>query len=72
MLDSNYHTDRPARLTALIAQELCHYNVDIEAFSDTRLPDEGKVVTLSTGKIIVARKLEFTALALLKRGPLYL
>ena len=43
MLDSNLNTDRPARRTALIAQELARYDIAIAALSETRLPDEGSL-----------------------------
>jgi len=36
-------TDRPARRTALIAAELCRYDVDIAALSETYLADEGSL-----------------------------
>jgi len=39
----NEDTDRPARRTALIATELCRYDVDIAALSETRLADEGSL-----------------------------
>ena len=39
----NEDTDRPARRTALIAAELCRYDVDIAALSETRLADEGSL-----------------------------
>ena len=35
------NTARPERRTALIAKELAHYRIDIEALSETRLADEG-------------------------------
>jgi exonuclease III len=41
MLDSERLTDRPPRRTALIAQELSRYQIDIAALSETRLADEG-------------------------------
>ena len=66
MLDSS-HTDRPARRTALIAQKSSRYNVDIVALSETRLPGKGSLTEdqsgYTTGKVIEARRLEFTALA---------
>ena len=43
MLDRPDATDRPARRTALIAQELSRYGVDIAALSETRLADEGSI-----------------------------
>ena len=43
MLDLPYPADRPARRTALIAQELSRYNVDIAALSETRLLAEGSL-----------------------------
>ena len=43
MLDRSDRTDRPARRTALISQELSRYNVDIAALSETRVSDEGSV-----------------------------
>ena len=43
MMDQPNHSDRPARRTALIAQELSRYNVDIAALSETRLADEGSL-----------------------------
>ena len=43
MLDRHETTDRPARRTALISQELLKYNVDIAALSETRLADEGSL-----------------------------
>ena len=49
MMDQPNHSDRPARRTALIAQELSRYNVDIAALSETRLADEGSVSENSGG-----------------------
>ena len=43
MLDRTESTDRPARRTALIAQELSRYNVDVAALSETRISDEGSI-----------------------------
>ena len=43
MLDRPNDTDRPSRRTALIAQELSRYGVDIAALSETRLADEGSI-----------------------------
>ena len=43
MLDRQATTDRPARRTALISQELSRYNIDIAALSETRLADEGSI-----------------------------
>ena len=43
MLDRSNDTDRPSRRTALIAQELSRYGVDITALSETRLADEGSI-----------------------------
>lgn len=43
MLDLNQNTDRPARRTALIAQELARYNIHIAALSETRLADGGSL-----------------------------
>lgn len=43
MLDSNLTADRPARRTALIAQELGRYDIDVAALAETRLPDEGSL-----------------------------
>ena len=43
MLDRTESTDRPARRTAFIAQELSRYNVDVAALSETRLSDDGSV-----------------------------
>ena len=44
MLDRTDASDRPARRTALIAQELSRYGVDIAALSETRLADEGSII----------------------------
>lgn len=49
MLDSNLTTDRPARRTALISQELERYGIDIAALSETRLPDEGSLTESKGG-----------------------
>ena len=43
MLDRSNSTDRPARRTALIAQELQRYDIDIAALSETRLAGEGAI-----------------------------
>ena len=43
MLDRQRSTDTPARRTALIAQELTRYNIDVAALSETRLADEGSI-----------------------------
>ena len=43
MLDRTNLTDRPARRSALVAQELKRYNVDIAALSETRLAGEGTI-----------------------------
>ena len=43
MLDRQQSTDRPARRTALITQELSRYNVDIVALSETRLAGGGSL-----------------------------
>ena len=43
MLDRTNLTDRPARRSALVAQELKRYNVDIAALSETRLAGEGAI-----------------------------
>ena len=48
MLDAS-NTDRPARRTALIAQELRRYNVDIAALAETRLPDDGSLTEAGGG-----------------------
>ena len=37
------------RRTVLIACELARYHIDIAALSETRLPDEGSLVEMSTG-----------------------
>ena len=37
------------RRTSLIACELARYNIDIAAFSESRLPDEGSLVEMGTG-----------------------
>ena len=49
MMDQPNHSDRPARRTALIAQELSRYNVDIAALSETRLADEGSLAESGGG-----------------------
>ena len=41
--DQSERNDRPERRTALIAQELLRYKVDIAALSETRLADEGSL-----------------------------
>ena len=43
LLDRRENTDRPARRTALISQELSKYNIDIAALSETRLAGEGSL-----------------------------
>ena len=35
--------------TTLVACELARYDIDIAAFSETRLPDEGSLVEIGTG-----------------------
>ena len=42
LLDRN-RSDRPQRRTALIANELERYNIDIAALSETRLAGEGEL-----------------------------
>ena len=42
-------TDRPARRTALVAQELSRYGVDIAAVSETRLADDGSLTEIERG-----------------------
>ena len=42
-------TNRPERRTALIANELARYNVQIAALSETRLADEGQLEEKSAG-----------------------
>ena len=37
------------RRTSLIASELARYNIDIDALSETRLPDEDSLVEMATG-----------------------
>ena len=49
ILDSSDSTDRPARRTSLVAQELPRYAVDIAAFSETRLADEGNLTEVKEG-----------------------
>ena len=49
MLDLPDSTDRPARRTALVAQELYRYGVDIAALSETRLEDEGSLTEIEGG-----------------------
>lgn len=49
MLDSHLNSDRPARRTALIAQELGRYDIDIAALSETRLSDEGSLTEDQSG-----------------------
>ena len=50
MLDStNLTTDRPPRRSALIAQELSRYQIDIAALSETRLAGEGSVTEDGAG-----------------------
>ena len=41
--------DRPQRRTALIAQELARYNIDIAALSETRLADTGELCEHGSG-----------------------
>ena len=48
MLDAS-NKDRPARRTALIAQELRRYNIDIAALPETRLPDDGSLTEAGGG-----------------------
>ena len=43
MMDQPNHSERPARRTALISQELSRYSVDIAVLSETRLADEGSL-----------------------------
>ena len=49
MLDLPDSTDRPARRTALVAQELSRYSVDIAALSETRLAGEGSLTEMEGG-----------------------
>ena len=51
MLDSNLNTDRLARRTVLIAQELMRYDVDKVALAETRLTDEGNLTVDQAGYI---------------------
>ena len=51
----NQTSERPERRTAIISRELKRFRIDIAAFSETRLADEGqlkeeKVAILSLGK----------------------
>ena len=43
MQDTILNKDRPAQRTALIAQELARYRIDIVAPSVTRLPGESSI-----------------------------
>ena len=49
MLDLPDSTDRPARRSALVAQELSRYGVDIAALSETRLAGEGSLTEIEGG-----------------------
>ena len=49
MLDRSDSTDRPARRSALIAQELSRYGIDIAALSETRLAEEGSLTESEGG-----------------------
>ena len=59
MLDSS-NTDRPARRTALIAQELRRYNVDIAALAETSLPDDGSLTEAGGGYTFFWKRLPQT------------
>ena len=48
-LVDNTKSDRPERITALLAKELARYKVDIAALSETRLADKGKMTECSGG-----------------------
>ena len=41
--------DRPQRRTALIAEELSRYKIDIAALSETRLAEEGELCERGAG-----------------------
>ena len=41
--------DRPQRRTALIAEELARYKIDIAALSETRLAEEGELCERGAG-----------------------
>lgn len=44
-----YDTDRPQRRTALIANDLFRYNIDIATLSETRLTGEGELCERGSG-----------------------
>ena len=48
-LMDNPNANRPERRTALVARELCRYNIDIAALSATRFADEGQLTESGTG-----------------------
>ena len=60
MLDLSDSTDRPARRSALIAQELSRYNMDIAALSETRLAGEGSLTESEGGYTFFWRGLPST------------
>ena len=45
----NPNANRPERRTALVARELCRYNIDIAALSETRFADEGQLTESGAG-----------------------
>lgn len=48
-LQDNPKSNRPERRTALIANELYRYGVDIAAISETRFPDTGQLTEIKSG-----------------------
>ena len=47
--------DRPERRTAIIAHELARYNIDIAAFSETRISGSSQFEEASAGYIFSAK-----------------
>ncbi|BHF75818.1 hypothetical protein SprV_0501891500 [Sparganum proliferum] len=45
-------SNRPKRRTALVAQELAYYKVDIAALSETRFSEQGQLENLGAGYTI--------------------
>ena len=46
------NSNRPERRTALVCKELAHFNIDVAALSETRLPGEGNIREEGTGYTI--------------------
>ena len=47
-MDTRY-TNRPERMTAIVAYELARYNIDVAALSETRLAETGDLTEVGAG-----------------------